>query len=223
MTSAHVLRVFVDDDGAYGNELGVIAADETTAGREQQIATELGFSETIFVESVTDSSATVRIYTPAIELPFAGHPTVGITWWLGHEGTPVTALHCTAGDVAVRSDEHGTWVTAEPDWAPEFAWIPTETDGQLAAIDPASFGAGAHYAFVEHEGAAIRSRMFAPVMGIAEDEATGAAAVRVTALLGRDLDITQGRGSRIQSRLLPSGAVEIGGRTVFDRTIEVSA
>jgi predicted PhzF superfamily epimerase YddE/YHI9 len=55
-------------------------------------------------------------------------------------------------------------------------------------------------------------------MGISEDEATGAAAVRITTVLDRDLDIFQGRGSRILTRRRGDGYVEVGGRTVFDRT-----
>jgi predicted PhzF superfamily epimerase YddE/YHI9 len=61
--------------------------------------------------------------------------------------------------------------------------------------------------------------MFAPDFGIVEDEATGAAAVRITVSLGRDLLIHQGAGSLITTRLLDGDRVEIGGRTVFDRTI----
>ncbi len=64
----------------------------------------------------------------------------------------------------------------------------------------------------------IRSRYFAPLVGIAEDEATGAAAVVITAHLGRDLEIQQGRGSRLSTRLRPDGSVDLGGRVVLDAT-----
>jgi predicted PhzF superfamily epimerase YddE/YHI9 len=61
--------------------------------------------------------------------------------------------------------------------------------------------------------------MFAPAMGIREDEATGAAAVRVTALLDRDLDILQGRGSRLRTKRSAGDDILVGGRTVFDRQL----
>ncbi len=63
-----------------GNPLGVVMnADGLPAGLMQTIAAELGLSETVFVQKATNPahSARIRIFTPAVELPFAGHPTVG--------------------------------------------------------------------------------------------------------------------------------------------------
>ena len=58
--------------------------------------------------------------------------------------------------------------------------------------------------------------MFAPYLGIIEDEATGAAAVRITDYLSRDLMITQGKGSVIETQWSPEGWVRIAGRVVDD-------
>ncbi len=49
-----------------------------------------------------------------------------------------------------------------------------------------------------------------------EDEATGAAAVRITDYLSRDLTIVQGKGSLIQTEWSPEGWVRISGRVVDD-------
>ncbi|MDT5299131.1 MAG: hypothetical protein QOG79_2373, partial [Mycobacterium sp.] len=49
-----------------------------------------------------------------------------------------------------------------------------------------------------------------------EDEATGAAAVRITDYLGRDLAITQGKGSQIRTSWNPEGWVKVAGRVVDD-------
>jgi predicted PhzF superfamily epimerase YddE/YHI9 len=57
-------------------------------------------------------------------------------------------------------------------------------------------------------------------IGVAEDEATGSAAVRLCARLGRELDIRQGRGSRIVARPRADGWVEIGGRSVLDEVAD---
>ena len=51
-----------------------------------------------------------------------------------------------------------------------------------------------------------------PAFGIGEDEATGAAAVRMGGLLARDLDIRQGVGSQLLVHQGPDGTVEVGGR-----------
>jgi predicted PhzF superfamily epimerase YddE/YHI9 len=58
--------------------------------------------------------------------------------------------------------------------------------------------------------------VFAIAYGIFEDEATGAAAVRLTAKLGRPVEIRQGRGSIIHARPAGDGRVEISGRVVLD-------
>ena len=58
--------------------------------------------------------------------------------------------------------------------------------------------------------------MFAPHLGIPEDEATGAAAVRITEYLNRDLTIVQGQGSVIETTWSAEGWVRVAGRVVDD-------
>ncbi|MEE8244803.1 MAG: PhzF family phenazine biosynthesis isomerase, partial [Pseudomonadales bacterium] len=64
-----------------GNQLAVVEdcahLDDATM---QDIAREMNFSETTFVTARHDDRATVRIFTPTMELPFAGHPTLGTAW-----------------------------------------------------------------------------------------------------------------------------------------------
>ena len=63
-----------------GNPLGVVFdADALDGATMQAIAREFGFPETVFVRKpqAAGSTAAVRIFTPGMELPFAGHPTVG--------------------------------------------------------------------------------------------------------------------------------------------------
>ena len=64
-----VLRVFTDADGNFGNPLGWWTPTVPAADR-QRLATELGYSETIFVDlpPADSTSAHARIYTPATEL-----------------------------------------------------------------------------------------------------------------------------------------------------------
>jgi predicted PhzF superfamily epimerase YddE/YHI9 len=58
--------------------------------------------------------------------------------------------------------------------------------------------------------------VFCDRLGIPEDEATGGAAVRLCALLGRPLDIRQGRASRIRAHPAGGGIVEVGGAVALD-------
>jgi predicted PhzF superfamily epimerase YddE/YHI9 len=64
--------------------------------------------------------------------------------------------------------------------------------------------------------------MFAAVLGVPEDEATGAAAVRLTDYLSRDLAIKQGKGSFIHTQWSPEGWVRISGRVVTDSATQIS-
>jgi trans-2,3-dihydro-3-hydroxyanthranilate isomerase len=94
-----------------GNPLAVVrdAAHLSTATM-QAIAREMNLSETTFVTAVADDRATVRIFTPHEELPFAGHPTLGTACVLSGGKRPFT-LALKAGDVPVRFANGCAWMT----------------------------------------------------------------------------------------------------------------
>ena len=220
-----VLRVFTDSDGNYGNPLGVIDASHVNPDDRQRVATELGYSETIFVglPDPGTSTAVAHIFTPASELPFAGHPTVGASWWLKKRGTPVNTLQVPAGVVQVeylsQSDGEFTVISARSEWAPDFAIYDLNSVDEVLDADPADYSDDVeHYlwAWIDKGEGSIRSRMFASRLGVPEDEATGAAAVRVTDHLSRDLLITQGKGSQIRTSWSADGWVKVAGRVVDD-------
>jgi predicted PhzF superfamily epimerase YddE/YHI9 len=221
-----VVRVFTDESGRNGNELGIVRSSAATAAREQEIANALGFSETVFLDGVDEQAraADLRIFTPATELPFAGHPSVGTAWWLSDRRTPVDVLRERAGDVEAIVDDDLAWITARAEWTPEFEWLQLASPEDVDALDPFAFTSGQHYAYawIDEEAGTIRARMFAPAMGIVEDEATGAAAIALTARLGRPLSVVQGEGSQLATEPLGDGRIRVGGTTVYDRTIEAT-
>ena len=74
-----ILDVFTETALA-GNQLAVVLdCDGLDEAQMQAIAREFNLSETVFVMTPADTAntAALRIFTPARELPFAGHPTVG--------------------------------------------------------------------------------------------------------------------------------------------------
>lgn len=96
-----------------GNPLAVVLdADALDGAAMQAIAREFNLSETVFVLAPTDRAhrARLRIFTPAAELPFAGHPTVGTAVLLARMdgGTAERKLVLEEGIGAVLC-------TAEPD------------------------------------------------------------------------------------------------------------
>lgn len=215
MTQLHVLKVFVGDDGRGGNPLGVfLDARAWDAEKRQRIATELGFSETVFVRDV--GRAEVRIHTPAIELPLAGHPLVGTSWLLRREGADVPVLRPPAGEVPTWVDGDDTWISARPEWAPEFDMRQLTGPADVDAHPGAGPDEHLHVWSWEDESAGdVRVRVFPTRMGIAEDEATGAAAIRFGELVQRPVTIHQGVASRIVVRPRNDGTVAIGGRVEY--------
>ena len=216
-----VLRVFTDAAGNFGNPLGIVDATAAPPADRQRIATELGYSETVFIDLPASDSTTAhtRIFTPETELPFAGHPTVGTAWWLRDRGTPIRTLQVPAGIVQIRYEGDLTGIVVRAEWSPEFAIHDLPSVDDVVTADPADYQDDAyHYlwAWIDRDRGQIRSRMFANELGVPEDEATGSAAARMTEYLSRDLEITQGKGSRITTRWNPDGWVQVWGRVVGD-------
>jgi trans-2,3-dihydro-3-hydroxyanthranilate isomerase len=108
-----IVDVFAEQPLA-GNQLAVVEdCADLDDQRMQDIAREMNFSETTFVVGGDEQQPHVRIFTPAQELPFAGHPTVGTAWVLtGGEGT--ISLNLKAGTVPVRFEDGIGWMTPPP-------------------------------------------------------------------------------------------------------------
>ena len=237
-----------------GNPLAVFPdARGISSELMQKIAKEFNLSETTFVLPPNNSSNTkqLRIFTPATELPFAGHPTVGTAYVLASIGDIPLENEITeivfeekVGPVGVSiHSQHGkpksAYLTAaqlpkfgpsppEPsiiasalsldkedlllgDWNPEavscgvpFFFIPVrdrKTLGKAAVnlehwkkhLQSSWFENLYIFCFEpEHPEANLRSRMFAPAMGVPEDPATGAAASALAGYLGIRESVSHG-------------------------------
>jgi trans-2,3-dihydro-3-hydroxyanthranilate isomerase len=104
-----VADVFTDTPLA-GNGVAVFTdAREIPEEQLQPLARELNLSETVFVlPAEGDGHARIRIFTPAAELPFAGHPTLGTAFVLaGPLQLPEIRLETGAGVVPVRLEREG--------------------------------------------------------------------------------------------------------------------
>jgi predicted PhzF superfamily epimerase YddE/YHI9 len=221
VATLHVLRVFADAAGEWGNPLGVfLDGTEVPAERRQAAAAELGYSETVFV--LDRGTGGCRIFTPGSELGFAGHPSVGTAWLLAREGEAVETLRPPAGDVAVRFEGELTFIAARPEWSPPWRFVQMVDPAEIEALSGPPPGLDEVYCWAWGEEATglVRSRCFAIEDGVGEDEATGSAAIVLAAELGRRLTIHQGRGSLLHARPLGDGRAEVGGRVVLDEVRE---
>lgn len=218
MATLHVLRVFTGPDGSGGNPLGVfLNGGEVPADRRQEVAADLGFSETVFVDDVT--TGVVQIFTPAAELPFAGHPLVGTSWLLDANGLATDTLRPPVGEVPTGVDADGTvWIRGRAAWAPEMSIQMFDSPAAVDALAGPPEGADFldAWAWIDEAAGTVRCRVFAPVYGIAEDEATGAAAARLVTQLGRPIEIHQGLGSRIVAAPAEGGSAKIAGSCVLE-------
>ena len=223
MPQLHLLRVFCAADNSAGNPLAVfLDGGEVPPPERQGVAADLGLSETVFVDD--QARGELRIFTPATEFPFAGHPTVGTAWLLAELGKPVEVLRVPAGEVLVRRANGDTFVRARPEWAPPFELERLVSAADVESLDgpPGGRDLVAAWAWLDEAAGAVCSRVFLDRHGVPEDEATGAAAVMLCAELGRPLEIRQGHGSRLLARPSDDGFVEVGGRTVLDEVTEYS-
>jgi len=100
-----------------GNAVAVFTEGEAVPSRlMQSAARELHLSETVFVLPGDDEAdATVRIFTPGVELPFAGHPVLGAAFVVGESKNLETVrLRTGAGVVPLKlTREHGEIVYGE--------------------------------------------------------------------------------------------------------------
>ena len=105
------------------------------ARRMQQIAREFNLSETVFVLAAEeDGDARVRIFTPAAELPFAGHPVLGTAFVLGAAGDQETIrLETGAGVIRVDLTRENGRIVSGRMRQPVPEWGPYERTGELLA------------------------------------------------------------------------------------------
>lgn len=116
----HLVNVFVECDTATfgGNPLCVFEnAHGMTDGEMQSLAAQFNLSETTFVLPRDNLPPQVRIFTPAFEMPFAGHPTVGTSFVVNAIGLPgctgnSLTLKMKAGDIPVTLEAGGWTLTA---------------------------------------------------------------------------------------------------------------
>jgi trans-2,3-dihydro-3-hydroxyanthranilate isomerase len=131
-----VIDVFTDRP-LVGNQLAVFTdgrgVDDDTM---QALAREMAFSETVFVlPAEAGGNARIRIFTPASELPFAGHPTLGTAFVLAQPlQLDEIRLELPAGIVPIRLEREGAridfgWMTVPP-----IAWRPYERADELLEV-----------------------------------------------------------------------------------------
>ena len=258
MKKYRFIQVDVFTDTPFGgNPLAVFPeAEGLTTDEMQRLAQEMNLSETTFVfpSQAPEANFKVRIFTPAAELPFAGHPVVGTHWALAHLGRvelrePVTRVHFELGVGVLPADlyvtngqvervvmtqerptfhtvledvtELATGLSLSPDAITETGlpvqivstgvpqmMVPVRSLAEVQALNASKLNTAALnrvcrdlgtkcvMVFVletEQPDATVHVRMFAPLLGVPEDPATGSANGALGAYLVRHgaVDVTE--------------------------------
>lgn len=161
-----VVDVFSDRPLA-GNALCVVV-DPCPDAVQPALAREVNLSETTFPVVTGDGTYEMRIFTPAAELPFAGHPSLGTAWVLGPGRWTQTT---SGGTVVVEADASGA-VMAVPD--PTI--VEVDPSGAVAALGlPGADGAYLADAVGMRHVVVVTD---APLERLAPDQAAVAAAAR---------------------------------------------
>ena len=163
-----VVDVFTDRAYA-GNPLAVVLdADDLPTEALQAIAGEFNLSETAFPMAADAEGADyrLRIFTPATELPFAGHPSVGAAWVMARRGRVApgrVVQSCGAGLLPLQVAAGGGPVTlaggppsyaGEVDAAPLLAAVGLASDDVVAPPGRAGCGIDFTYLLVRDEAVA---------------------------------------------------------------------
>ncbi|MNK51998.1 Trans-2,3-dihydro-3-hydroxyanthranilate isomerase [compost metagenome] len=114
----YIVDVFANKKYA-GNQLAVFMdAENLSTEQMQQMAREINFAESTFVTKLdkTNNKAEIRIFTPAQEMQFAGHPIIGTSWVLMNkifENSPnEIKLEVPIGPIAINKSDDLIWLKA---------------------------------------------------------------------------------------------------------------
>jgi trans-2,3-dihydro-3-hydroxyanthranilate isomerase len=118
-----------------GNQLGVFTdARELSAEQMQRLAREMNFAECTFVLPSQTGDARIRIFTPANEVPFAGHPVLGSAFVIGEQKRlDVVRLETGLGIVPIELRREGGRIAFGRMQQPLPAWRPYEREAELLA------------------------------------------------------------------------------------------
>ncbi len=190
-----IVDVFTDRAFA-GNPLAVVLdADDLPGSAMQALASEFNLSETVFplAPEAVGADYRVRIFTPAVELPFAGHPSVGAAWVLaslGRLGPGRVVQECGAGLLPLTVEEGpgrvelagGTPVVgAAVEAGPLLRAVGLEPADLLPGVGPRVAGCGIDFAYLPVRPDAVQRARPDTAALLALDPAGALAGVSVVA------------------------------------------
>lgn len=215
-TSISTIRVFVDKWNQFGSPLGIVMDEEKKLSQteRQRIATELNYSETVFIDD--GALGKIQVFSPIRECPFSMYAAVGSSWFIRNKlGHNIDALQSLNQSIQTFVVGDITWVSSTVSILPKWNLIEYQTAQEITSLGVHDFAHKEHvlvWAWIDKLKGIIRARTFANDWGIPEDEANGSGTMRLVALLQRDLTVIHGKGSVVYSKVENNNTVSSGGR-----------
>ncbi len=226
MSLLNIAKVFVDENGKFGNPVGIVIDEERKLNEEkrQKIATKLNFSETVFVDSL-GTTPEISIFNPQDKVKFAGHAVLGTAYFINRIfGKTVSSIKCWDKNVLVRFERELTYVVAPLAIMPNWNFKELTSSHEVENLSQDIFSKMEHtfaWAWMDETKGLVRARTFAPDWGIPEDQANGSGSMLLASKLSRELEIHHGEGSIIFAKPEGSDNAEVGGLVGIDNQKEL--
>jgi predicted PhzF superfamily epimerase YddE/YHI9 len=220
----HVLRVFADENGNFGDGAGVIIDEKRQLddARRLTLTQGLGWAESVFVNDLQNCN--VSIFNPQNEIKFAGPAVAGTAWLLMKlRGESAVTIRSLGGDTKAWQDGELTWLRANLNMMPPWHLKQLDMPDDIMRISSEQAADMEHtfvWAWINEGKGVVRARTFASDWGIPEAEAGGSGSMMLAAKLKRSIEVIHGKGSVIYAKPAGKTQVELGGRVIEDRPIE---
>jgi predicted PhzF superfamily epimerase YddE/YHI9 len=226
MTKAHILRVFTDSDGNFGDKASIVVdlGRQIPDAKRQALAKQIGTVETAFINDL--ANADISIMHTQGEIAFAGVPAIGTAWFLTKlRGKPITRMEGRGGSIMVSHTGELTWAQADLKSMPAWNFKKLGSAGSVEKIELGETGTWQHttvWAWIDQDKGLVRARTFAADWDIPEVQGNGSGSMLLAEKLKSDIENKHGDGSVIFARSALNGYAEIGGRVVEEQSIEAS-
>jgi len=221
------LRAFVDSDSNYGNPTGIVLDLEQKLGElvRQKIATTLHFTDTVFINSLTPLE--VSFFNPEQETKFAGDSLISTSFFahnILHQN--LDSIECKGGHITTWFDDsRAFWIEASLDGTPGWNHLQLPDPESVVSITSEQAETYEHtmvWAWEDEKRGLIISRTFLPDWGTLEDQGNGSGSMQLAAMIGRPIEIHQGKGSVIYAAASSRVRARVGGRVAVDQPATLS-
>lgn len=189
MKNVSLLRVFVDEDGKFGDAASVVVDEgrHISDAERRAIARELNTGETIFINDL--ANADISVVHPQGEIGFAGVGVLAAAWLLAKlRGVPTELMHARDGEIKAWEAEGITWARAGLDIMPPWNYKQLDSPNAVETIAVADTKDWLHtmaWAWIDEPKGLIRARTFAADWDIHEAQGNGSGAMVLAAKLGQ--------------------------------------